>query len=189
MMIEQNQRKTYSQDWPAYRQAQVNEKARFQELLYELCQGIIEPMQHMGRPRLPFADVVFALCYKVYSTFSSRRFSTDMRDAHQRGYFSKSPSYNSVCDYFQLEGLTPLLKELIVVSSLPLKFIEGNFAVDSSGFSTGRTQRWADAKWGKVRADYGGKGIDRKDWLKVHVMCGCQTNIITSVEVTRARWR
>ena len=57
-------RRTYGQQWPAYNQAQVNEKQRFQTLLYELCQGVEEPVQSTGRPRLPLADVVFALCYR-----------------------------------------------------------------------------------------------------------------------------
>lgn len=35
MMIEENKvRKTYRQEWHEYNQAQTNEKARFQELLY-----------------------------------------------------------------------------------------------------------------------------------------------------------
>src|SRR6266496_4580640 len=33
----------YKQMWPAYNSAQVNEKARFLSLLYELCAGIDEP--------------------------------------------------------------------------------------------------------------------------------------------------
>jgi hypothetical protein len=32
-------RKTYSQDWPAYNAAQVNEKRQFQRLLFDLCKG------------------------------------------------------------------------------------------------------------------------------------------------------
>jgi hypothetical protein len=131
-------RKAYKQEWPAYNQAQVNEKSRFQSLLYELCAGIEESIQHMGRPRLPMADVIFALCYKVYSTVSSRRFSCDLKEAHLKGYLSKMPSYNSVCDYFKMEGLTPYLKQLIIESSLPLKSVEQDFAVDSSGFATGQ---------------------------------------------------
>lgn len=39
----------YKQNWPAYRLAQIYEKARFQELLYGLCSGIDEPIQLVGR--------------------------------------------------------------------------------------------------------------------------------------------
>jgi transposase len=179
---------TTPQVWPAYRQAQVNEKSRFQSLLFELCKGIEEPLQHMGRPRLSVADTIFALCYKVYSTVSSRRFSCDLKEAHLKGYLSKQPSYNSVCDYFQMEGLTAYLKQLIVESSLPLKGVEQDFAVDSSGFSTGVYQKWVDAKWGKMRVEHGGKdqSIRKEDWLKAHLMCGVRTNVVTSVEISGA---
>jgi transposase len=182
-------RPTYKQEWHAYNLAQVNEKARFQELLYELCRNLEEPLQHMGRPRLPIADMIFALCYKVYSMFSSRRFNSDLREAHLKGYVSKKPSYNSVCDYFQMDILTPYLKHLIVESSLPLKTVEFDFAVDSSGFSTGVYQKWSEAKWGNARTVYGEKQpneVNRMDWLKVHLMCGVKTNIVTSIEVTNA---
>ena len=61
--------------------------------------------------------------------------------------------------------------------------------MDSSGFSTGRYDRWVDAKWGKIRAQHGDQrnlAINTKDWLKVHLMCGVNTNVVTAVEVTNA---
>ena len=141
----------------------------------------------MGRPRLSIADTIFALCYKVYSTVSSRRFSCDLKEAHIKGYLSKLPSYNSICDYFQMEALTPYLKQLIIESSLPLKAVEYDFALDSSGFSTGIYQKWVDAKWNKTRVAYGAeRTIKKTDWLKVHLMCGVKTNIVTAVEITDA---
>lgn len=178
---------TTPQVWPAYRQAQVNEKSRFQSLLYELCRGIEEPLQHMGRPRLSLADTIFALCYKVYSTVSSRRFSCDLREAHAKGYLSKLPSYNAICDYFQMDYLTAYLKQLIIESSLPLKSVEHDFAVDSSGFSTGIYKKWVDAKWGK--SEFPGKrkpSVRLQDWVKVHLMCGVKTNVVTAIEITTA---
>lgn len=47
MMIEERKvRKTYPQEWREYNQAQINEKSRSQELLFELCNGIDEPSYH-----------------------------------------------------------------------------------------------------------------------------------------------
>ncbi len=179
---------TYKQEWHAYNLAQTNEKAKLLELLFELCSQIEEPMQHMGRPRISIADRIFACCFKTYSMLSGRRFTTDIREAKQRGYLSMMPHYNSIFRYLESKELTPYLKQLIVESSLPLKGIELDFAVDSSGFSTGRYQKWVDAKWGKTSQLYGAvpTTINKKDWLKVHIMCGCKTNIITSVEITDA---
>jgi len=169
-------RKTYTQDWPAYNTAQTHEKSELQALLYELCRSIPEPDQYRGRPRLSLADIIFASTFKVYSTVSGRRFMTDLREAKGRGYLSKVPHYNSVFRYLEAEALTPYLYDLITTSSLPLKSIESAFAVDSSGFSTGQFMRWLDVKYGKEE--------DRRMWLKVHLMCGVKTNIVTSVEIS-----
>lgn len=175
----QPKRKTYAQDdWSAYHAAQVNEKGKLQLLLSELCKGIQEPLHTFGRPRLPLADMVFAMVFKVYSTFSGRRFMYDLREAKDKGYLSTLPSYNSIFDYFQLESLTPCLEYLITKSAEPLKEIETNFAVDSSGFSTGQTVTWTQIKYGKEEIK------ERKDWLKAHIMCGTKTNIITSVQIS-----
>src|SRR5882672_3386929 len=169
-------RKTYSQNWPAYNTAQTQEKSQLQELLYELCRTIAEPEQRRGRPRLSLADIIFSSTFKIYSTVSGRRFQSDLREAKRRGFLSKIPAYNSVFRYLESEALTPYLYELIATSALPLKSVERDFAVDSSGFSTGQFMRWLDVKYGKEK--------DRRMWLKVHLMCGVKTNIVTSVEMS-----
>jgi transposase len=169
-------RKTYPQDWPSYNKAQVNEKSQLQSLLYELCQSIEEPLQVMGRPRAPLSNLVFAMCLKVYEGMSGRRAQSDMREALQRGYLRKPVHYNTISKYLEKEELTPYLKQLIIESSLPLKAVESNFAVDSSGFATGQFSRWFDAKYGEEK--------QKHDWVKVHLMCGVKTNIVTSVEVS-----
>src|SRR5580692_8846644 len=73
-------KKTYAQDWPTYNLAQMQEKSRFQALLYDLCRGLTQPPRKCkaGRSPLPIADAVFAAVFKVYSTFSSRRFMCDL---------------------------------------------------------------------------------------------------------------
>jgi hypothetical protein len=180
---------TYPQNWSAYNNAQTSEKDLFQSLLVELLKGVGEPSQTMGRPRIPFEDMIFSVTFKVFSTVSGRRFMSDLRDAHAKGLISKLPCYNSIFDYLESETLTPYLKMLVEESSMPLQAIERDFAVDSSGFSTGVHKKWADAKWGNVRIKYGEKqpsDVNRKDWVKAHVMCGVKTNVITAIEVTHA---
>src|SRR6266849_10623851 len=70
-------KQTYKHEWSAYNRAQTNEKDRFLSLLAELCKGIEEIPQGFGRPRLPLADMIFASTFKVYSTVSGRRFTSD----------------------------------------------------------------------------------------------------------------
>jgi transposase len=171
-------KQTYKQEWAAYNQAQRNEKARLQELLFALCQNVHEPVQRMGRPRAAMADIIFASCLKVYGGMSGRRTQSDLREAMQRGYVSKSLHYNTISKYLERQELTPYLKDLITESSLPLKSVESDFAVDSSGFATGQFSRWFDAKYGEEKQEH--------EWVKVHVMCGVKTNVVTSVEVSEA---
>jgi transposase len=183
-------RKTYPQQWPAYNMAQTKEKGIFLYLLHQLSQGVGSPAQHgPGQRCLPLEDVIFAMAFKVYSTLSTRRFMTDLKDAQGKGYVEQLPSYNSIIRYFESEMLTPYLQMLIEESALPLQAIEQDFAIDSSGLSTGVYQRWSEAKWGKVRTEFGDKvpnQVSRRDWLKIHITCGVTTNIVTAVEVTDA---
>src|SRR5215213_5569134 len=174
-------KKTYTQDWASYNKAQTNEKSQFLAFLYELCSKIEEPIQKRSRggQRLPLADVLFSVTFKVYSGMSARRFASDMRDALAKGYVSKTPSFNSIFDYLQNESLTPYLKYLIAESAMPLKPIETVFAMDSSGFSTTRFVRWFDVKYGNNE--------DWHDWIKMHLTCGVTTHIVTSVELSGAR--
>lgn len=174
------------QVWPAYNKAQKNEPHLFQYLLHELCQGAVEPLQEKGRRRFPFQDILFAAVLRVYSTVSCRRFVDDLEQAKEKGYISLVPAYNTIFKYFERELLKPYFYAFITETSLPLKFIETNFAADSSGFSTSCYRSWNETKWGQVRQSYGDtRYVEIQDWLKVHIMCGVKTNIVTAVEVTK----
>jgi transposase len=169
-------RQTYKQVWPAYNKAQTNEKAKFRTLLYDLCRGIEEPVRTgKGRPPIPLSDAVFSAVYKVYSTVSGRRFMTDLREAQRAGYVSRMPSYNAIFTCLESEAVTPILMDLIGQSAMPLKEVEVDFAVDSSGFTTSRFTKWFDHKYGKPRQEH--------DWVKVHLVCGVKTNVVTAVEI------
>jgi transposase len=61
---------------------------------------------------------------------------------------------------------------------LPLTAIESDFAVDSSGFSTSRFVQWVNAKHTNHKL------LTSREWIKVHLMCGVKTNIVTSVTIT-----
>lgn len=174
--VRETVRKTYPQKWSAYNAAQTHEKEEFMELLRDLCRGISEPERpKKGRPPLPIQDAIFAACFKVYSTFSGRRFMSDLRDATAKGYLSRLPHFNSIFNYLENPDLTPILRAMITETSLPLTAVEQDFAVDSSGFTTSRFIRWYDHKYGAIRQQH--------EWVKVHLMCGVRTNIVTAVEI------
>ena len=166
----------YTQPWSLYNLAQTNEKADFMRLLAQLCESIQEPPQGKGRPRALLADMVFASVHKTHSLFSSRRFSTDMREAHAQGYVTRPPHFNTICKYLSDPSLTPLLMDLVHASSLPVKHLESQFAVDSSGFSTCRFVSWYNKKHKRV--------VDNREWVKMHLICGTKTHIVTEVRVS-----
>lgn len=169
-------RPTYRQNWPLYNEAQQTEKQRFRVLLFNLCAGLADPPQPgPGRRRTKMADMAFACALKVFTTLSSRRFACDLADAHRCGYLSKLMNSVSVCSYLENDLLTPVLKQLIVRSSLPLRAIETAFAPDSSGFSASRFVRWVDQKYGVQRSGH--------DWVKAHIMTGVKTNVVTAIEI------
>ena len=168
-------RKTYPQNWSAYNSAQTQEGDKFQVLLHDLCKGIPNPPPKNGRPPLALSDAIFSATYKVYSTMSQRRFMSELRAAQEHGFITKTPHFNCISNTLENPKLTPILKALITQSSLPLKAVETNFAVDSSGFCTSRFVRWFDVKYGKQRV--------QQHWVKAHLMCGVKTNIVTAIEI------
>ena len=170
------QRVSYRQNWPAYNAAQVYEQELFSQLLRELCDAIPQPPQGKGRPRLPLSDMVFAVATKVYGLMSARRSMTDIRNAQDNSMLDESPCFNSILGYLRKPELTPLLRDLIKVSALPLNEVDVDFAVDSSGFSTNTYNRWFDHKWGREKRE--------AKWIKAHINCGVKTNVVTSATVT-----
>ena len=171
------QRKTtYKQNWPAYNAAQSVEKDRVQELLVDLCRGIAEP-ERTCRGRRPHTnrDSLFAMAFKVYSTISSRRFESDLREAHKRGHLQNEVPGLKVNTFFENAAFTPILKSLIVESSRPLRAVETDFAIDSSGFASSKFERWFDHKYGVTR--------QKCVWVKCHIACGVKTNIVTAVRI------
>ena len=177
-VISEVPKKTYAQDWAAYNKSQIEEKDTFLKLLSELADTVPEPLgEPTGRPRLPMRDMVFVSALKVYTTFSCRRFMSDMRMALERGYLAKSCAFSSISNYMMNQELTPILHYLITTSSLPLKSIETKFAIDSTGFRTTAFSQYCKVKHNTAQ---------EHEWIKGHIMCGVKTNIITGVEITEA---
>jgi hypothetical protein len=171
-------RPSYRQNWPAYNLAQATEKRRLQVLLAEICRGL---PQRQRPPRTPgpkphrTGDAVFAMAFKVYCGLSCRRFSTDLRDAHAKGHISRPVPGVKVPAFLEDPFYTPLLKELIGYSARPLRCVETDFAIDSSGFGSSRFERWYDQKY----------GVPRRQclWVKAHVAAGVKTNVVAAVRI------
>src|SRR5690606_38788307 len=172
------ERPTYTQDWPAYNQAQIHEREHFEFLLKDLCSMVKEPKQEMGRPRLPLVDVIYTMVSKVYSTMSGRRASTELSRLSERGLVDVVPHHNSISRYMLDPALGPILTQLIEISATPLSAVETQFAADGTGFSTSTYSRWFDHKYGRDSR--------MQRWIKAHAMVGTKTNIVTSVTLTES---
>jgi len=168
------EKKVYSQDWSKYDINQIQEKTKFMELLKDLCEEIPEPNQNTnGRPKTSYKDLVFASALKVYTQFSLRRFGSDLEIAKEKRYITHKACYASVGHFIQKEELTPILSRLITLSSLPLRGVESQFAVDSSGFRTTKFSDYCKEKHSTKQ---------QHEWIKAHIITGVKTNIITGVE-------
>lgn len=171
-------RKTYSQpSWKNYNAAQTTEKRWFLSLLSDLCRDIPQPERKPTRGTRPvrLSDAVFAACFKVYTGFSARRFNTDLEEAAEAGHIGGALHFNSVLNALDSEDTTPILQTLVARSASPLRSVESEFAVDSSGFSGCKFFRWYDEKYGTSRQE--------AEWVKAHICCGTRTNVITAAEV------
>jgi len=94
-----------------------------------------------------------------------------MNIAREHGFIERVPHYSSVAYYMENPELTPIIKELIVATSLALAAVETDFTIDSSGFGTSRFVKWFDHKYCKE--------VDIRAWVKAHLVCGVKTNIVT----------
>ena len=166
----------YGRDYSAYDRAQKTEKAVFLKLLAELCRGITEPPQSMGRPRMSMADMTYSAVHKVYSLFSLRRHASDLQEARLLGYISRVPNFNTVCKYMQYPEMAHILMDLVTASAIPMKDLETQILFDSTGFSTSRFVKWFNKRWGKV--------TDNREWVKAHIVCGANTKIVTAVTLS-----
>lgn len=169
-------RLTYPQAWKAYTEAQNNEVRLFDELLKDLVEDIEEPIHTgPGRPSIPLKEQTFCAIQKVYSQLSSRRAASLFRNAEEREQISHAPYYNQVNKFLNREDITPMLERLVLVTAKPLKAVETEFAIDSSGFRTTSFNEYCKDKHNTKRAH---------KWLKAHICVGVKTNIITGVEIT-----
>lgn len=172
-------RKTYPRDWSAYTSAQANEGIYVERMLRALCDGIEQPARKAGagRPPIPLKDQAFAAVAKVFSLKSQRRAQSDLTDAVMKGNLGRVSHVNAISNFLGDEASTAILISLIEESAKPLASLEnGQFAIDSTGFSTVTYDRWFDQKHGKLAA--------RHPWVKLHIAVGTATHVITGVKVS-----
>lgn len=174
-------RKTYApkEGWTLYNDAATQEAAYVPLLLKDLCAGLQDPPRKPGAGRnpTPYRDSVFAAVMYAISQKSTRWLVPVFDDFASDGMIGHASHFNAVGKFLRRETVTPLLVSLIEESAAPMRSIEnGQYAIDSTGFSTVTHDRWFDQKHGKLRAAH--------PWVKLHMMCGTVTHAITGVKVS-----
>lgn len=172
-------------DWHLYHLAKTNEKRLFYKLLAELAELVKEPLQvnNMGRPKAKLSDLIFSLGLKLYCNISGRRLYSDLKMAEDIGFIEKAPGVNTLNDFLNCKATKELLLRLLVISAMPLKQIETDFAMDSSGFGSYQYERWQRVRFKKGKD---GKPLTNlwRNYLKAHIMIGTKTNVICSCAIT-----
>lgn len=168
----------YPQKWEAYNKSQTSEFAMFQDILIELLDSLILSYKtiRQGRPFNDLKDMIFCCVMRAYYGKSCRRCVSFLDYAVQKQYILKKPHFNTILNYYKENAMTDILKFLIEKSASPLKDLDLDFTIDSSGFSTSLFGRWLDVRVGNDSV----KRIHKK----AHVTSGVLTNIITAIEVT-----
>jgi transposase len=159
--------------------SQQKEKSFFFRYLSNLCDLIVEPKHQKGRKPRPTRDIIFAIVLREYLGTSTRRLQSDLNLCAKSGYITSEIPFTTLLDHMQRVDLKNILKHLIEISSLPLKNLETEFAIDGTGFSTSRYETYFSIKH-----------IRKENWkqsLKAHVVCGVESNIITAIEITGGR--
>jgi len=163
--------------WHNYNKSQTREKDIFINLLSDLCNLIEEPPHDkVGRKPTKTSDIVFAIVLKQYLNLSSRRLQSDLKLFHKIGFLDGEIPFNTLLDHLERKELKYVLTRLVEISSLPLKQVETDFAIDSTGFGTFRYKTFYSMKHGKDER--------WKLYRKCHAVCGVKTNIITAIDIT-----
>ena len=168
--------------WTAYNKAKTQEKYLFYLLLDELCSVIQEPIHESGRRPIPLRDLLFCACLKIYSNYSARKISSDMKHAQEAKFISKVPHFNSLLTFMNNKFTEDLLMRLITISAMPLKQLETDFAHDSTGFGCYQYARWMKVRFSQI--------VEKPEqlfrhYVKLHASIGTRTNVITAAEITQ----
>lgn len=155
----------------------THEKEGVARLLSGLCRGVEWRLPSKKRARRILPHMPFSIIWKVYSQLAARPLEADLRQFRRDGLNDFAPSHSSVLGYMKLKQMTPYLHWLIAVTASELKDREYKFAVDS-------TVRYKPTYYEKVD-DATGKKERRRGRLKLHLICGAETFVITAARVTR----
>ena len=174
--------RTYSQpSWSIYERACSQEKLMFFRILKDAVDYLMIDYEYKGngRPPVYLADIVKAICIRMYSNYSSWRAESELKIARAMGVIDEVPKRSTLNKYLQSPAVAKLLNKLYKVIAAPLAQIEVYFAADATGISNA----YGNKRWREVRHTKEEMKAART-FNKLHIICGVKTNIICSAKVT-----
>jgi transposase len=168
----------YGQRWDLYYLARQSEKEAF----FYIIKNVVDEMELSstysgnGRPSANFKDIIKALCIKIYTGQSSWNLNSDLVFAKQLGIIQKVYKKSCLNKYLNDSRITPILERIYKTIAEPLAEIEDVVAVDSTGIS----DSYGKKRWVEVRTEH----QEHKKYVKLHILCGTNTNIICSAIIT-----
>jgi hypothetical protein len=169
------------------RDARVNMPSRIPELAVSLAKayhmfstGIVVPIttkaEDGGRSVTPHVTRALALLYKIAEGRSADAMIEPYKRliADRKLLLEGPPHQNSITHWMNDPRLTPVLRELLRLTSLPFRLREIGGIIDSSKVSQLRT---VHAK----RAVYDNEDRAEADWMKCHAIVGVETMVVMDV--------
>ena len=110
--------------------------------LLVLLGRLLETVQNSGgedsRTHASLRDALFSGIYRVCYRRSMQRAVAELRMAEEYGLISDVPTATTLSRCMNNPAITPVLRELVAASSLPLTAVETGYTQDSAGFGTCR---------------------------------------------------
>lgn len=144
--------------------------------LITLCKTVDDQLPAARRPRVRTGDVIFCLVVKVMLRQSYSLLSSLFHELNSEGYVERLPTRSTLANYLNDARLTPIFEELIGRSSTPLRGTETHFAVDSTPFRLHQFCITTEKNTGKM--------VERRTWIRLHIICSVTTGIITAARAT-----
>ncbi len=172
--------KICNQRWPEYDLAKTNEVIFVKRCLQELLTIYLSEtnIPKLGRKGYSIKDKIFCMCIKVYYQCDLRKSTSVLKELKALNFIEKVPCYKSIDNFFNDKELNKILDDLILISSLPIASIEETGAIDATGLSMSRFDRWVEHKHGTGIKD------KKKHFRKLHAIVGSKSNIFISAELT-----
>ena len=173
---------SYSQSWSEYDQANRREKLMFLRIIKAATEELCIKYKYGGNGRPPayYGDIVKSLLIKAYHNYSSWRTESELKICKAMGIIDDYPKRATINKYMADAKITAMLQDLLKLIAQPLASIETSFSADATGIK----RSYGNSTWQKMRHT-DEEPARRKDYVKLHIICGNQTNVICAAKITK----